>query len=63
MGGSVDRHIDMILNGVPNTAMQAFAKQLSDKEIAALVTYERNAWGNKTGSVVQPKAVKARRNK
>jgi cytochrome c oxidase subunit 2 len=50
----------MVLNGKPNTAMAAFGKQLSDTEIAAVITYERNSWGNKAGEV-QPAEVKARR--
>jgi cytochrome c oxidase subunit II len=52
--------IDTVLNGRPNTAMQAFKQQLSDTEIAAVVTYARNSWGNKA-SDVQPAEVKARR--
>ena len=52
--------IDTVLNGRPNTAMQAFGKQLSDTEIAAVITYVRNSWGNKA-SDVQPAEVKARR--
>jgi cytochrome c oxidase subunit 2 len=39
--------------------MQAFGKQLSLKELAAVVTYERNAWGNNTGETVQAKDVNA----
>ena len=54
-------HIDRVLNGKAGTAMAAFAKQLSDTDIAAVVTYERNAWGNKTGDAVQPAEVKAAR--
>ncbi len=54
-------HIDIVLNGKTNTAMAAFGKQLSDTDIAAVVTYERNAWGNKTGEVVQPAEIKALR--
>ncbi|MBU0913301.1 MAG: cytochrome c oxidase subunit II [Gammaproteobacteria bacterium] len=46
-------HIDIVLNGKTGTAMQAFAKQLTLSEIAAVVTYERNAWDNNTGDVVQ----------
>lgn len=46
-------HIDIVLNGKAGTAMQAYAKQLSLKEIAAVITYERNAWGNSTGELVQ----------
>jgi cytochrome c oxidase subunit II len=52
--------IDTVLNGRPNTAMQAFKQQLNDTEIAAVITYARNSWGNK-GSDVQPAEVKARR--
>ena len=55
--GPVDGHIDIVLNGKPATAMQAFAKQLSLKQLAAVITYERNAWGNETGDVVQPKQI------
>jgi cytochrome c oxidase subunit II len=41
--------------------MFAFGGQLSDAEIAAVVTYERNAWGNNSGDVIQPAQVKAAR--
>lgn len=59
--GSKEGHIDMVLNGKPNTSMAAFGKQLSDTEIAAVVTYERNSWSNRTGTVVQPADIRARR--
>ena len=59
--GDMNAHIDMVLNGKAGTAMAAFGKQLSDTDIAAVVTYERNAWGNKTGDAVQPAEVKAAR--
>lgn len=52
-------HIDIVLNGKAGTAMQAYAKQLSLKEIAAVITYERNAWGNNTGEMVQAADVHA----
>lgn len=52
-------HIDIVVNGLPGTAMQAFNKQLSLKELAAVITYERNAWGNDTGETVQAKDVNA----
>ena len=52
-------HIDIVLNGKAGTAMQAFGKMLSLKDIAAVITYERNAWGNNTGDVIQPKDVNA----
>jgi len=59
--GPAAGHIGIVLNGKAGTAMAAYAKQLSDTDIAAVVTYERNAWGNKTGTVVQPADVKAAR--
>jgi cytochrome c oxidase subunit 2 len=58
--GPEEAPIDTVLNGRPNTAMQAFKQQLSDTEIAAVVSFARNAWGNKA-SDVQPAEVKARR--
>ena len=54
-------HIDVVLNGKAGTAMQAFAAQLTDAELAAVITYERNAWGNDTGDMIQPKEIKAAR--
>ncbi len=59
--GDLAAHVDIILNGKAGTAMAAFGSQLSDLEIASVVTYERNAWGNDTGDVVQPAAVRAQR--
>lgn len=53
------KHIDVVVNGVSGTAMPSFAKQLSLKELAAVITYERNAWGNSTGDTVQAKDVNA----
>tara|TARA_B100000809_G_scaffold113284_1_gene111806 strand:+ start:93 stop:1649 length:1557 start_codon:yes stop_codon:yes gene_type:complete len=58
--GDVAIHIDMVLHGSKkNAAMAAFGSQLTKTEIAAVVTYERNAWGNNTGDLVQPAAVDA----
>lgn len=57
--GDVSKHIDIVVNGVPGTSMQAFGKQLTFKQLAAVVTYERNAWGNNTGDLVQTSDVKA----
>lgn len=55
--GPIQAHIDIILNGQAGTAMQAFGAQLNAAEIAAVVTYERNAWGNNIGDLVQPKVI------
>ncbi|MBU2899232.1 cytochrome c oxidase subunit II [Vibrio hepatarius] len=57
--GKVTDHMDVIVNGRPGTAMQSFANQLSDKEIAAVVTYQRNGLGNNVGDVVQASDVNA----
>ena len=54
VGKPISRHIAMILNGVPGSAMQPYKDQLTDEEIAAIVTYERNAWENNTDDMVQP---------
>jgi cytochrome c oxidase subunit II len=54
-------HIDRVLNGKAGTAMAAFGKQLSDTDIAAVITFERNNWSNKTGEVIQPSDVKSAR--
>jgi cytochrome c oxidase subunit 2 len=59
--GDRNAHIDIVLNGKPNTAMAAFGKQLSDVDLAAVITYERNSWGNRTGDAIQPADVAARR--
>ncbi len=58
--GTVDHHLDIIVRGIPGTAMQAWA-QLNNLDIAAITTYERNAWGNDTGDVVQPADVEKAR--
>jgi len=55
--GPVENHLDMVIDGVTGTAMQAFGAQLSDTDIAAVITYERNAWGNDTGDMVTPQNV------
>jgi cytochrome c oxidase subunit 2 len=47
------KQITVMLNGVNNGAMPAW-KQLSDTDLAAVVTYTKNSWSNKTGQVVQP---------
>ncbi|GGX48279.1 cytochrome c oxidase subunit II [Saccharospirillum salsuginis] len=52
--GPVEDHIDIVVNGVNGTAMQAFGAQLSEVDIAAIITYERNAWGNNVGDMVTP---------
>ncbi len=53
--------IETVLNGRSGTAMAAFGKQLSDAEIAAVITYTRNAWSNRTGEAIQPDEIKTAR--
>jgi len=57
--GAIGEHISQIIKG--KNLMPPFGEQLSDAEIAAVVTYERNSWGNDTGDVVQPAEIKAAR--
>jgi cytochrome c oxidase subunit 2 len=55
--GPKEGHVGIVMNGKPGTAMASF-KQLSDVEIAAVITYERNSWNNKTGDMMSPADVK-----
>lgn len=59
--GPVAGHMDRVLNGKPGTAMQAFKDQMNDQDLADVITYERNAWGNNKGDVVKPEDIKAAR--
>ncbi|HQT34421.1 MAG: cytochrome c oxidase subunit II [Thiobacillus sp.] len=59
--GPIEDHIALVLNGVPGTAMAAFAGMLSDADVAAVVTYQRNAWNNKMGDLAQPAEIAAAR--
>lgn len=56
---NLDKHVDIVVHGVQGSAMQAFAQQLTMQELAAVVTYERNAWGNDTGEMVQAADINA----
>jgi cytochrome c oxidase subunit 2 len=50
----------ILLNGQNNGAMPAW-KQLSDTDLASVITYTKNNWSNKTGQIVQPAEVLAAR--
>jgi cytochrome c oxidase subunit 2 len=54
------KQIGILLNGQNNNTMPAW-KSLSDTEIAAVITYTKNNWSNKTGQIVQPAEVLAAR--
>ncbi|MCW5635991.1 MAG: cytochrome c oxidase subunit II [Rubrivivax sp.] len=60
VNGEQARLTQILLKGVPNTAMPPWS-QLSDTELAAVMTYARNAWSNKGGKLVQPAEVTAAR--
>jgi cytochrome c oxidase subunit 2 len=52
--GEIGPHLNIGVNGVPGSAMQAFGAQINDVEMAAVITYQRNAFGNNMGDLVQP---------
>ncbi len=54
------REITLVLQGAGNGAMPSW-RQLSDTELAAVITFTKNHWGNKTGQLVQPAEVAAAR--
>jgi cytochrome c oxidase subunit 2 len=60
IGEDTSAHIQLVLNGKSGTAMAAYRDLLNDSDLAAVLTYQRNSWGNDAG-VIQPAAVKAAR--
>lgn len=53
--GDIAAHIDIIVNGsADNPAMAAYGEQLSEVDIASVITFQRNAFGNTTGDILQP---------
>ena len=54
------KQVSVLLNGQNNGAMPSW-KALSDTEIAAVITFTKNNWSNKTGQLVQPADVLAAR--
>ncbi|MDA8363801.1 MAG: cytochrome c [Gammaproteobacteria bacterium] len=59
--GPVANHIDIVLQGIAGTPMPSFASSLSNVDIASVITFERNSFGNHTGDVIQPAQVQAAR--
>ncbi len=53
-------HIGLVMNGKPGTAMASYRDILKDADMAAVLTYQRNSWGNDAG-IIQPAAIKAAR--
>ncbi|MFL9908251.1 cytochrome c oxidase subunit II [Paraburkholderia sp. RL17-337-BIB-A] len=58
--GPIAEHVSLVLKG--KNAMPSWAPTLNDVEIASVITYERNSWGNHTGDILQPTQVLAARN-
>jgi cytochrome c oxidase subunit 2 len=57
VNGPVDDNIEVVLHGRKDTAMPAWGSMLSASDIAAALTYTRNAFGNDTGDLVQPQTI------
>ena len=60
LDADIGKQIHVLLNGQNNGAMPAW-KQLTDTELASVITYTKNNWSNKTGQLVQPADVVAAR--
>lgn len=56
--GDLAEHVNLVMNGRSSTAMAAYKTQLSDVDLAAVITFERNSFGNSAGDMVQPLAIK-----
>jgi cytochrome c oxidase subunit 2 len=56
--GDAAEHVNVVMNGRSGTAMAAYKTQLSDVDLAAVITFERNSFGNSAGDMVQPSAIK-----
>ena len=56
--GNMAEHVNVVMNGRSGTAMAAYKGQLSDVDLAAVITFERNSFGNSVGDTVQPSAIK-----
>jgi len=62
VNGPLSGHLDIVIHGSDkNPVMRAFGKEMNDREIAAVLTYERNAWSNNTGDLVKPEQVEEAR--
>ncbi|MFT4728267.1 MAG: cytochrome c oxidase subunit 2 [Granulosicoccus sp.] len=59
--GSMDQHVATVMNGIEGSMMSQFSEVLSDSDIAAVITYQRNAFGNSTGDMLQPSHIKSLR--
>ena len=60
VNGPIAQHVGIVLNG--KNAMPNWGRTLNDVEIASVITFERNSWGNHTGDILQPRQVVDARN-
>ena len=54
------RHLEILMEGVQGAAMASYAKQLSEVDMAAVITYTRRSWGNAEkgdGEIIVPKDI------
>lgn len=58
VNGDIAEHVNIVMNGSAGTAMAAYKGQLSDVDLAAVITFERNSLGNSVGDMIQPSAIK-----
>ncbi len=61
VNGDMDMHVHTVLNGVPDSPMQGFGSSLSDVDLAAVITYQRSAFGNQAGDILQPSHMRSLR--
>ncbi|WP_298352000.1 cytochrome c oxidase subunit II [Rhodoblastus sp.] len=62
VNGPLAAHLKIVVHGsTRNPAMAAWGKQLDNRQIAGVITYERNSWGNHTGTLVTPEQVETAR--
>ncbi|WP_024792080.1 cytochrome c oxidase subunit II [Candidatus Ruthturnera calyptogenae] len=59
--GDIKKHINIVLHGKAGTAMASYKNILGDADIAAVITFERTAFGNQMGDLIQPAQIKAAR--
>jgi len=61
VNGDIGKHVSTVRDGVADSPMQAFGSRLSDVDMAAVITYQRNAFGNSTGDTLQPSHLRSLR--
>jgi len=61
VNGDIDTHVATVMHGIDDSMMAKFSDRLTDAEIAAVITFQRNAFGNGTGDTLQPSHIKSLR--